>query len=191
MKEDWREDCHLPDVKSLTVPIAILALTLSAHAQVTPPGVSDWSPKSKQSAEDAVAKKIREIRASDKRPPLKRVSPSTSEVQLVCTAALTGRKVHEPLWAGLVTYVTNDLSAETGALKWVTLSLPKKDYPRYSVIVLLNTNSTPGNPTYTVGVARRPSVLLEFFAPLFADNPFKDMSEWKKQVAPQCKNQAD
>jgi hypothetical protein len=56
------------------------------------------------------------------------------------------------------------------------------------VIVELSANSKPEHPEYTVGVARRPSAALEFFAPLFFDVPFKGMNEWKKQVAPDCKD---
>jgi hypothetical protein len=56
------------------------------------------------------------------------------------------------------------------------------------VIVELSASSKPEHPEYTVGVARRPSAALEFFAPLFFDVPFKGINEWKKQVAPDCKN---
>jgi hypothetical protein len=56
------------------------------------------------------------------------------------------------------------------------------------VIVERDANSEPEHPEYTVGVARRPGAALEFFAPLFFDVPFKDINEWKKQVAPDCKN---
>jgi hypothetical protein len=176
-------------MKSLTGSLAIVALTFSVYAQVAQPNASEWSPKLKRAAEDAVATKIDGIRASAKRPPLERVSPSVREVELVCTAARTGGKVGDPIFGGLETYVTNDLSAETEALKRATLGLPKKQWPRYSVIVERNPNSTPENPAYTVGVARRPSALKEFSAPLFFDVPFKGMNEWKKKVAPECRNQ--
>ncbi len=175
-------------MKSLTGFLAIVALTFSAHAQVTQPNASKWSPKSKRAAEKAVAKKLDEIRAAANRPPLERVSPSVREVELVCTAALTGGKEGDPIWGGLETYVTNDLSAETDALNKSTLGLPKKQWPRYSVIVERNPKSTPENPAYTVGVARRPSALMEFFAPLFFDVPFKGMNDWKKKVAPECRD---
>ena len=128
----------LAAVKSLTGSLAIVALTFSVYAQVTQPNASEWSPKSKRAAEDAVANKLDEIRASAKRPPLERVSPSVREVELVCTAA--------------------------------------------------NPNSTSEKPAYTVGIARRPSALMEFFAPLFSDVPFKGMNDWKKKVAPECRN---
>jgi hypothetical protein len=103
------------------------------------------------------------------------------------------RKVHDPLFAGLQTYVTNDPSAETKALKEIILERPKtgKEYSRYSVVVERNANTTHENAAYTVGVARRPSTSLEFFAPLFLDVPFKGMNEWKKEVAPECRNRKD
>ena len=167
------------------------ALAIPVYAQMVQPSPNGRSATSKREAEDAVAKKIDDIRASAKRPPLKRVSPSVMEVQLVCTVALTGRKEGDPIFGGLETYLTNDLSAETAALKQMTFELPKTKWPRYSVVVERNANSTPENPMYVVGVARRPGVLTEFFAPLMFDVPFKGMNDWKKQIAPGCRNQKD
>ena len=176
----------MANMKGFLPCVAIVALTAFVCAQVTQPSTSEWSPKSKQAAEEAVATKIDEIRATANRPPLERVSPSVREIELVCTAALTGGKDGDPVMGGLETYVTSDLSAETRVLKRVTLGLPKKKWPRYSVIVERDPNRTP--PAYTVGVARRPSALTEFFAPLFFDVPFKGMNEWQKKVAPDCRN---
>lgn len=165
-------------------------LTISAFAQTTEPSTSGWSAKSKKEAEDAVASRIEMTRAAAKRPALKRVNPSIRELELVCTAALTGRTRGDPVMGGLETYVTDDLSAETEPLKELTLGryYPAKKWPRYSVIVELSANSKPDHLEYTVGVARRPSAALEFFAPLFFDVPFRGMNEWKKQVAPDCRN---
>jgi hypothetical protein len=173
-------------MKSLTGSLAIVALTLSVYAQTAQPNSSEWSSKSKREAEETVAKKLDEIRASNKRPPLERLHPSVMEVELVCTAAVTGTNPGDPIWGGLRTYVTNDVSAETEELKRSTLGIPKSQMPRYSVIVERNPSSTPENPAYTVGVARRPSAAMEFFAPLFFDVPFKGMNDWKKEVAPEC-----
>jgi hypothetical protein len=170
--------------------VVLAALAISAYAQTTKPSASEWSAKSKRAAEDAVASKIAMMRAAAKRPTLERVNPSMRELELVCTAALTGQKVGDPVFAGLGTYVTDDLSVETEPLKELTLGrfYPAKKWPRYSVIVELSANSEPEHPVYTVGVARRPSAALEFFAPLFFDVPFKGINEWKKQVAQDCKN---
>ena len=170
--------------------VVLAVLTISAYAQTTQPSASEWSAKSKRTAEDAVASKIEMMRAAAKRPALERVNPSMRELELVCSAAFAGQKVGDPIFAGLETYVTDDLSAETELLKELMLgqSYPAKKWPRYSVIVELSANSKPEHPEYTVGVARRPSAALEFFAPLFFDVPFKGINEWKKQVAPDCKN---
>ena len=172
---------------------AFVALTVSLYPQGIQHPTPDWSPKSKQAAEDAIAQTVDQIRRSAGFPALRRVTPSRMDIQLVCTAAVTGRKVHDPLFAGLQTYLTNDPSAETEALKEITLERPKKgkEYSRYSVVVVRNANTSAENPTFTVGVARRPSASLEFFAPLFLDVPFKGMNEWKKEVAPECRNQKD
>lgn len=175
-------------VKILTVSLAIVAVTVSMYAQMSHSNASEWSSKSKRAAEDAVAKKIDDLRASAKRPRLERVNPSDREVELICTAAITSRKDGDPISGGLEAYVTSDPSVETEALKRITLDLPAKKWPRYSVIVERNPNSTPENPAYTVGIARRPNALIEFFSPLFFDVPFKSMNEWKKEVAPECRN---
>jgi hypothetical protein len=170
--------------------VVLAALAISAYAQTTQSGTSEWSAKSKRAAEDAVASRIEMLRAAAKRPALKRSNPSMKELELVCTAALTGRAAGDPVMGGLETYATDDLSAETETLKELTLgqSYPAKEWPRYSVIVELSANSQPEHPEYTVGIARRPSAALEFFAPLFFDVPFKGTNKWKRQVAPDCKN---
>ena len=170
--------------------VVLAVLTISAYAQTTQPSASEWSAKSKRVAEDAVASKIEMMRAAAKRPALKRVNPSMRELELVCTAALTGQTAGDPVMGGLGTYATDDLSAETELLKELTVGrfYPAKKWPRYSVIVELSANSKPEHPEYTVGVARRPSAALEFFAPIFFDVPFKGMNKWKEQVAPDCKN---
>jgi hypothetical protein len=170
---------------------AVAALAISAYAQTAQLGPNAWDANSKREAEDAVAKEIDYVRASAKRPALARVSPSIMDVQLVCTAALTGHKEGDPIFGGLETYQTNDPSAETATLKQVTLELPKKKWPRYSVVVERSANSTPEGPAYLVGVARRPSALTEFFAPLMFDVPFKGMNEWKKRIASECRNRKD
>ena len=190
---------------------ALLALTPSLHAQSVQHGPADWPPKSKQEAEDAIAKKIDAIRISAKLPPLERASPALREVEMVCTAAVTGRKVGDPIFSGLLTYVTADLAAETEAVKVVALGTeacrggppscsggnprrlfyPTKKWPRYSVIIELNPSSTPENPVYTVGVARRVSAVQEFFAPLFFDVPFKGLNDWEKEVTPECRKRKD
>jgi hypothetical protein len=157
-------------MKSLTASVAIAALAFSVYAQVTQPNASEWSPKSKRAAEEAVAKKLDEIRASAKRPPLERVSPSVMEVELVCTAAITGTNVGDPIWGGLQTYATNDVSSETEALKGSTLGLPKNQFPRYSVIVERNPNSTLKNQHiqsgWPVGQVHPWSSLRHFFPTL-------------------------
>jgi hypothetical protein len=164
--------------------VVLVVLTISAYAQTTQPSTSEWSAKSKRAAEDAVAGKIEEMRAAAKRPALKRVSPSMRELELVCTAALTGRTAGDPVTGGLETYATDNLSAETEPLKELTLGrfYPAKKWPRYSVIVELSANSKPEHPIYTVGVARRPSAALEFFAPLFFDVPFKGVNSGKSRL---------
>jgi hypothetical protein len=187
-----------------TTAIAVTGLAMSLSAQTATSSRNEWSSKLRHAA-DQVAKQVDAIRASAKLPPLKRVKPSLEELELVCTAALTERKVNDPAFADLRTYMTHDLSVDTETLKIVALGTrgcesPKQcpdgetrhqEYPdkwqRYSVIVERNPSSTPDDLVYTVGIARRPSALMEFFAPLGFDNPFA-ASGWKKQVAPECRN---
>jgi len=193
--------------RCFTAAIAIIGLAISLPAQTAESSSPDWSSKSRQTATDQVAKLVDAIRASANLPPLTRANPSVKEVELVCTAALTGREVHDPAFGDLGTYMTHDLSAETEVLRTAALGTvacqnPKecregetrrRVYPdkwrRYSVIVERNAGNAPNDLVYTVGVSRRPSALMEFFAPLGFDNPFA-ATEWKKQVVPECKNRA-
>jgi hypothetical protein len=183
--------CYLySSMKSFLTSVLLTVLTISGHTQTTQPSASEWPAKAKRAAEDTVARKIEMMRDAAKRPALTRVNPSMRELELVCTAALTGQTAGDPVMGGLETYATDDLSAETEPLKEMMLGrfYPAKEWPRYSVIVELSANSKPEHPKYTVGVARRPSAALEFFSPLLFDVPFKGMNKWKKQIAPDCKN---
>jgi hypothetical protein len=132
-------------MKLLLRSVVLALLTISVYAQTNQPSASGWSAKSKRTAEDAVASRIVKMRVVAKRPALKRVNPSMRELQLVCTAALTGQKVGDPVFGGLETYPTDDPSAETEPLKEMTLGrfYPAKKWPRYSVIVELGAHSKP------------------------------------------------
>jgi hypothetical protein len=99
-------------MKLLFRSVVLAALTISAYAQTTQPSASEWSAKSKRAAEDAVASRIEMLRAAAKRPALKRVNPSMRELELVCTAALTGRTAGDTVMGGLETYAMDDLSAD-------------------------------------------------------------------------------
>jgi hypothetical protein len=59
-------------MKSFLRSVVVAVLTISAYAQTTQRSTSEWSSKSERAAEDAVASKIEMIRASAKRPALKR-----------------------------------------------------------------------------------------------------------------------
>ncbi|MFZ0707208.1 MAG: hypothetical protein WAM71_16535 [Candidatus Korobacteraceae bacterium] len=176
-------------VTGLLLTVFTMGVGASLYSQTTQHGGTQWSANSRQQAEDKVVHRIDEIRASAKLAPLKRVSPSVEESELVCTAALTGRKVTDPLYASLTTYVTSDPAAETDALKTIALGTeyPDEKWPRYSVVVERNADDSTGKPLYTVGIARRVTSTKEFFAPLGCDVPFACMGKWKAQVAPECR----
>ena len=147
-----------------------------------------------------VAQKIDAVRSSAGLHKLKRVEPSTAELEFVCTAAVTGNEIRDPRWGGLDTYLTTDLAAETEALKTLALGTVQdkeggprrsiyrdKDWPRYSLVVELDRTSGPDRPVFRIGVARRGSALSEFFAPVTYDRPLHDANDWKEQVDPACR----
>jgi hypothetical protein len=182
--------------------IAVSGIVLSLAGQGSAPVTSQWTATSRHRAEDQVATKLELIRAASGLSKLRRVRPSLAEVQLVCTAARTENRVHDPALGGLETYETRDLSVETEALRVVALGTSQgtkddpryrvysdRDWPHYSVVVELNGNSTPDSPLYTVGVARRQSGLMEFFGRSSFDNPKNDSIDWKKQVDPECRDE--
>jgi hypothetical protein len=190
----------LPELsRRLITAIAITGFATSLTAQSVTVANTQWSEESQRGAEDAVARKLESMRATAKLPELRRVPASVVEVQLVCTAARTGTKVFDPRFGGLETYVTDDLSVETEPLKVVALGTSQsadggppyqvysKDWPRYSVVVQLDRSSKPDHPIYMIGIARRPSLLAELFAPITYDNPIEDSRDWKKQVDPACR----
>jgi len=142
----------------------------------------------------AVSQAFDRVRSSAGLPALRRIAPSKAEAQLVCTAALTGK---EPSWGELETYITDDLSSVSLVLKAEALGKPiarpengrssvpflDREFPRYSVVVELDTSSGPSAPRYRVGITRRLSRWNELIDPTFAE----DRDGWKKEVDVQCK----
>ncbi|QNI35876.1 hypothetical protein [Edaphobacter albus] len=181
-------------VSALLVEQTVPAQTMSVQ------GVSSSSVVRQPASEDAVERNIRAIRSGSGLPRLKRVPPSESELELTCTAAVTGQEVHDPELGNLRTYVTSDLTSQPEQLKLVALGTSQfpdggprkpvysdKSWPRYSIVVFLDKSSTPDHPVYLVGVARRPSALAEWMTPISGDNPVKDGKDWKRQVVSACR----
>src|SRR5437016_2405292 len=108
-------------LRCFTSAIAVVGLTMSLSTHTATSRSVKCSSKLRRTSADQVSKQVDAIRASAKLPPLTRVRPSREELELICTAALTGRKVNDPAFADLRTYVTHDLSAETETLKIVAL----------------------------------------------------------------------
>jgi hypothetical protein len=177
--------------------LLIAMLTLFSGLQVPS---SPWTAQDQQKAEQKIADKIEAMRRSAGLPPLKRTQPSIVEIQLVCTAALTGKEVHDPRYGGLETYVTDDLNVEKEGLKLVSLGTSQftgenfrrpvysdRGWPRFSVVVDIDSTSKPDAIRYRVGVTRRGSAISEFLAPMTYDNPIKDSKDWQDQVVAACR----
>jgi hypothetical protein len=159
---------------------------------------SKVTPQRVPGVETQIIKKVESIRHAAGLLPLKYVPASKVEVQLTCTAALSGKEVYDPRWSGFETYTSDDLSAEAKALKLTALGITTysdndsrqiysdKSWPRYSVVVFEDLNSKPGKIIYRIGISRRFSSLDEFLAPITYDNPVKDSNDWKQQVIPAC-----
>jgi hypothetical protein len=180
--------------------IGISGLIWSLSGQGPVPEQSQWTVASRHRAEDQVAAKLESMRTVSRLPKLRRMPPSVAEVQLVCTAARTGTKAHDPASGNLWTYETRNLSAETEALRLVAFGTSQEakgasrykvysdtDWPHYSVVVQFNRGSTQDTPLYTVGVARLQSPLMEFLGRSSFDDPTSDSTDWKKQIDPECR----
>jgi len=142
-------------------------------------------------AEAKIVRAIQGARARAGLPPLKEVTASRAELELVCTAALTGR---EPSYGELITYATDDLAYDSP--EWESIALGKpiarpengrsavllvdREWPRFSVVVLTDKS---GKGRFRVGLARRTSRLGEVMDRFFAE----DYGGWKKQVDPACR----
>jgi hypothetical protein len=183
---------------------AVLAISfpLLGFAQAAPSSVDGMDPAQRKQAEDIVARRIIAIRESARLPPLKRIAPTSEELQLVCSAALTQRSVNEPMYGALETYSIGDLTSDPERLKVIALGTSKgeqsgsrhrvysdKDWPRYSVVVYRSARSTAQEPEYVVGVARRQSPMIESLGPITFDHPIRDSHDWAKQVVPACRDQ--
>jgi hypothetical protein len=140
----------------MTVVKAMLTvLVITCIGAKTGSGSSQEAITLKRKAEDQVAKQFDAIRASAKLPELARITPTIEQVQLVCSAAISGKEVREPMFGGLTTYVTADPTISDERLRNVAVSLygqQLKHGTRYSIAVLLDRSSTADHPMYMVGV---------------------------------------
>ncbi len=164
--------------------VLFLILLLAPHAEQQLPILTG---KPKKNAEIQVAKAFEDSRELVGAPKLKRVPASLAEAELVCTAATTGKAVHDPRWGGLATYVTSDLASAESIMGSPILLDKSKGWSRYSVVVNVDLSSSRLAVQYRVGIALRESSVDEFLAPLAYDNPARDSKDWKDQVALPCK----
>lgn len=153
-----------------------------------------------RTAVDRVAKAIDVMRQQEHLPKLKRRRATQEEVQLVCTAAITGPSVHEPKFGALQVYSTTDPSGHPESLKVIAFGTSydsqsgtryrvysDKDWGSYAVVVY-SSQSADGAPTFTIGASRH-SRMNDLFGWLTFEHPISDSTDWKKQIAPQCMNE--
>jgi len=155
-----------------------------------------------KAVEDELAQKVDLARSTAGLPRLKRFQPSKKEIQLTCSAAVTGQKKYDPMSNLIEMYVTTDVGEQTEDFKLVALGTAQyrgkltrsvvyadKDWPGYSVTVFREQSSTPDHVLYRVGIARVPKLLIRMVTPLMIDHP-GDTTEWKQQVVPACSRQS-
>jgi hypothetical protein len=142
--------------------------------------------------EDQVAKLFETIRTDAKIPHLGRIGHRDSLEQEVCTAALTGTI---PKYASSNTYALyktmepDSVSVELHRVASFNQLHPKANpsIARYSVAVWHWTDAQTGESTYWVGIHLYWSAAMEFVDYHFTDDIYSH-NDWKKQVAPQCRN---
>jgi hypothetical protein len=162
--------------------------------------VSHQKPTIDRIAVDHIARAIDAMRQQEGLAKLKRRRASQEEVQLVCTAAVTGSSVYEPRFGALQVYSTDDLSQRPEGLKVIAFGTSydpqsgtrhrvhsDRDWASYTVVVYSN-RSAGAAPTFTVGVSRH-SRINDLFGWMTFDHPISDSTDWKKQVAPECVDQ--
>jgi len=151
-------------------------------------------------AQDRVAQLIDAVRQEDGLSRLKRRQPSKEEIQLVGTAAATSTSVHEPKFGAMEVYSTDDLSERAEPLKLVAFGTaydPRsstryrvysdKDWRSYDVVVY-SYAARNGTEQFTVGVSRH-SRTNDLFGWMAFDHLISDSTDWKKQIAPECRDQ--
>jgi hypothetical protein len=163
------------------VPLGLILLTIL-------PQLPAQTPQRQTSAEKIVVETFVRMRHSAGLPALKVVQPSKAEVQLVCTAAATGKFAE---YGELIIYVTEDPGLESPELKRLATNkfgptsengFTDKEWPRFSVVVFLD-SSSDGRLRYRVGINRRVSRFGEVIDRFFAE----DYSAWKNEISPACK----
>ena len=161
--------------------VAIFAC-IALSAQINQKSVPGQKPSIDRIAEDRVAQAIDAMRQQEGLRKLKRRRPSREEVQLVCTAAVTGSTVSEPKFGAVQVYSTGDLSAPTESLKLIAFGTSydrgsgtryrvysDKDWGSYMVIVY-SSLSASGALTFSVGASRH-SRINDLFGWITFDHP--------------------
>jgi hypothetical protein len=136
--------------------------------------------------EDIVAKLFETVRADEKLPALIRITHRDSLEQEVCTVAQVGAFGNHPTF--YKTAQPESISAELNKIASFKEQAPpnRLHFPRYSVAVWQVKDSQTGETQYWVGVQLYWSALEEFVDYHFTDDVFYH-SEWKKDVARQCR----
>lgn len=173
---------------------------VTISGQTSQKSVSHQKPTIDRIAEDRIAQAIDAMRQREGLAKLKRRRPSQEEMQLVCTAAVTGSSVHEPKFGALRVYSTDDLSQQPEGLKVIAFGTSydsqsgtryrvysDKDWASYTVVVYTS-RSSGAAPAFTVGVARH-SRINDLFGWITFDHTISDSTDWKEQVAPECAGQ--
>jgi hypothetical protein len=170
-----------------------VALLLSANKQysVTPRSDPVESRDSKifKKYEDQVAQIFESSRRANALPKLSRITHRQKLDQLVCTAALEDANPEGRNRPTHLMYKTPDPASVTLELKSIARykDLDEPSSNRYAVSIWPGTDKETGQRIYWVGVAIYPSAYYEFIDSNLTDDRF-DRNEWKKMVAPHCRN---
>ncbi len=165
---------------------------LSANAQdsVAPRRTEVRDPKIFEKYERQVAQTFEAIRRDSTLPKLSRIAHRQQLDQLVCTAALNDANPSGQNFPANLMYKTSDPTSVTGELKSIARYkdlLEHSTDSRYAVSIWPGTDKETGRRVYWVGVEICDSAFWEFIDNNFTDDrPYRN--QWKKVVAPSCRN---
>ncbi len=181
--------------------LALLVAVCAASAQVNPGGAATQAGYRNRQAETQVAELFNKVRRDASLAKLKRIEDRIDLQQLACTIAVTGRS---PLFrSGCPVLGVNEKCQHTTSALYKT-SNPREitseleriahlespghssGYSRFAVAVWSVQQEAAGRPEYWVAIKLYLSAGAEFFEDHFTD-AIEWKNDWKKFVAPECK----
>lgn len=170
-------------------PLLLALLSVNAQDSIALHPREIRNPKIFEKYERQMAQTFESIRHQNNLPKLSRITHRQDLDQLVCTAALNDANPSGQNFPAALMYKTSDPASVTEELKSIARYNQVETPPnsRFAVAIWPGIEKETGRHVYWIGVQIYTSAFYEFIDNTFTDNR-SYRNEWKKMVAPPCRD---